>query len=538
MKNILNKIGKEKLIYYIGLGIWFVTDLLILILINIKLPNLIDSDMSAEMILSHILVKEKSIITSGWLYSSEIRVLYTQLLYTFFSNFTNDWHLTRFLSIICLHLILSGSVMYVFKKAGCKEYGPYAAVSLLLAFTYKYFYIMVCACAYVPFISVAFMTIGFTFAYGKETQKKKKIILICLACVLGFCAGLNGIRQIVITYIPLLLSAFCIALYWIYNFGWEKYKDTKNFRYLNFAFVCTIANGMGYLVNNKVLSRIAHFDSWSEIRFTDINSENFIRVLTDFLQTLGFSKYYMTIPTLISNAACALFVVALLYFIIMGLKQKSSDEYKLFILYFLSNVLIFFTIYTFTDMVYDRWYNFPILIYVFPIIAMGIHECGFGKAPAFTKLLVAVILILAVYARSSICYMEVATTEKNKDLIEIAEFLEDTDYNSGYASYWNNNVITEFTNGKIEMRTWVDSGKDGSLFVNQKAPGISWAWLQPRKHVETTPQGKVFTILKDNEIPYCNWRDKLRNEDILLKTESYTVYGYDSYEEMVRICAK
>ena len=76
---------RKKNIFIAGLLLFALIDIAILILINNNLPNLIDSDMSAEMILSKILLEEKSLISKSWYYSSEIRVFYIQLLYTFFS---------------------------------------------------------------------------------------------------------------------------------------------------------------------------------------------------------------------------------------------------------------------------------------------------------------------------------------------------------------------------------------------------------------------------------------------------------------------
>ena len=48
----------------------------------------INSDASSEMVLARQLVQERAILSKSWFYSTELRVLNTQLVYAFFFQFS------------------------------------------------------------------------------------------------------------------------------------------------------------------------------------------------------------------------------------------------------------------------------------------------------------------------------------------------------------------------------------------------------------------------------------------------------------------
>ena len=80
----------KKQIPYILLG---ATLLLLLGLNIISQDHWLDSDMAAEMIFSRILSEEHHIFsTTNWYYSTEFRVLYTQLIMGPLFRICNNWH--------------------------------------------------------------------------------------------------------------------------------------------------------------------------------------------------------------------------------------------------------------------------------------------------------------------------------------------------------------------------------------------------------------------------------------------------------------
>ena len=87
------------------------------VLLNGK--KLINSDSSSEMILADILNHKGGVITNQWFYSSEIRVLNTQLGYRLALFLLPDnWHRARVLAIALFLLILAFSAIYMSISAG------------------------------------------------------------------------------------------------------------------------------------------------------------------------------------------------------------------------------------------------------------------------------------------------------------------------------------------------------------------------------------------------------------------------------------
>lgn len=84
------------------IGAALVLELLFLLLyLNGRIDRLLDSDMSSEMILGQLLARENAVLTPHWYYSTELRVLNTQIIYAFFFKLMNNWHLVRMAATVC-----------------------------------------------------------------------------------------------------------------------------------------------------------------------------------------------------------------------------------------------------------------------------------------------------------------------------------------------------------------------------------------------------------------------------------------------------
>lgn len=95
----MKKKSKKELLMAGGLALEI---LVVLLFLNARINALLDSDMSSEMVLAQLLAKENAALSTHWYYSTELRVLNTQLLYAFFFKLSNNWHWIRMASIICL----------------------------------------------------------------------------------------------------------------------------------------------------------------------------------------------------------------------------------------------------------------------------------------------------------------------------------------------------------------------------------------------------------------------------------------------------
>ena len=111
-------INKLEIIGYTLLILFFIISNYFLMK-NINL--LIDSDMSNELIYSQLLSEEKSFLSKNWYYSTELRVLNTQLIFAPLFLFTNNFYYVRVIGTIISEIILLLSFYYMCYKYKIKK---------------------------------------------------------------------------------------------------------------------------------------------------------------------------------------------------------------------------------------------------------------------------------------------------------------------------------------------------------------------------------------------------------------------------------
>ena len=108
------------------------------------------------------------------------------------------------------------------------------------------------------------------------------------------------------------------------------------------------------------------------------------------------------------------------------------------------------------------------------------------------------------------------------ELEDIARYLMQEDCVQGYATFWNANVLTEITDGEIDVYC-VDNWNDSGVPMN--------VWLQRKDHEDWEPVGSMFAIFKtedyQNGVPGCD------DEHMFYMSDNLCVVIYDSNEEFL-----
>lgn len=529
----LKKLLKDykKIFYYSSLAALLFMHAVTLFLIHKRMPCLIDSDMSSELKLGKLLCEEHSLLSRNWFYSTELRVLNTQILYSFFFYFTNSWHLVRLLSQFVMHGIMSAVTVFFCRKAGCGRYAFMTALCVMTSLSYSYFMILVMGCYYIPHFSISFLVLAFTFMYSSAGGKKKKILLLC-TLLISFAAGLGGIRQIFITFLPLVMAVSVLCIDTLYKEGFQSLKKTEYFKSVMPALAGMTGGGFGFIINNRILPRYYHFHVFYSLNFISPNYDQLKRVLDDILVTLGYSDGPLDLKNLISNVSCFIIIIMGAWSVLTSIKKDASSKRKLMSLFFLFNLLLYILLYTFTDMEYSSRYSYPVLMLLFPLTAMSLHEEKTGGFPVYFRCVLSLIFAGSVAARGCILYSSFLTYDKTRELKDIAVFLEEKDYDIGFATFWNANVVEELTNGKIDMYSWQDNGAVATGDIED-----FYGWLQPVCHLEDKPFGKPVAIYQKTELKTCIWKQSFSEEKKIFETSEYVVYGYNDYDDMVSGCS-
>ncbi len=487
----------------------------------LRVEKLIDADMSSEMVLSDILAKQGGIITPDWKYSTEIRVLNNQIIFSLFLAITKSYKLSRLLSGVVLLAILGASYYYLCVQAGIKKYFPHTAALLFLPFSADYAYIVLYGLYYIPHIAISFTSAGLILKLSKNLDKKKKIVSAVLMVLLSFAAGLGGPRQIVICYLPLLLLALVQSLE-LKRFVWQG------------AVLSFLGSGAGYAFNRFVLSYNYHFNSWDNLNFTGFSFERAQTLFMGIMHEFGFTEESVFSAALIKNAACMIIIAAIiLYYHGFTRNYVKKDDTERFIAGCgVMITAVYFLLYLFTDMYYEDRYALPVIVFAAPLLAFALKNAvkgasGLDKKQAFWHYLIPVGVIAATLAAGAGRYPGLYRTDLTSALSEVSDSLVAQGYQSGYASYWNGNIMTELSEGRFEMFNW-DDYVDGKVDVEEL-----YVWLQPISHYDKKPEGKVFILLSSEEETLCPLVEYLTEEDVAFRNDAYVAYGFDSYEAML-----
>ena len=515
--------------------------------LNVNLERFLNSDDSSEFILAKLLAEENRLITPSWFYSTELRVFNTQIVYAFLFKFFNNWHKIRIVSEILLSLTMLLSAYWLFSVFKLKKYAWLGLALLILPTSVHYFEIVLKGAYYYPHIVISILTVAIIECLKQSKGKKLlSFILVAVLCLLAFLSGLGGPRQILIIYLPLLVTAIVLVVL----DSIEKYKNGENkvgkslsaaitagSTPLLGAVLASVFGLAGYLINSTVLHLYYDYYSYT-INFKSFSINRLKDVIAFFFLNFGYSEGKVFSVNLVHNIICfvwfGLFVVSL----IVGLKRKKNDLYFRFSLLTLASYLIYVLVFVFTDITFkDRhslvliWMTLPCIFFLFEEIR---NKINMRYIPA--------ILFCGLMLITGACqYMTLSQRDDLSELRKIATFLTENGYKDGYATFWNGNVLTELTNGYLDV--WISSDELNEGDNNDR----TFEWLQIKSHVYEHPEGKVFWVLSEDQRRDSRLIKNVPDQHIIYETpeevnwdvfdkdklvKRFYVYGFSSYDEL------
>ena len=153
----------------------------------------LDSDDSAEMILAELLSREGGILSKNWYYSTELRVLNTQLVMAPLFCLFSDWRVVRSVGTGILLVILLSSYLFLCRSVGLGKSLIYLAPLIVWPFSWVYLDFVLYGLYYIPHLAIIFISLGLCL----NTSSKQTLRTLALT-VLSFVAGLGGIRMVAV----------------------------------------------------------------------------------------------------------------------------------------------------------------------------------------------------------------------------------------------------------------------------------------------------------------------------------------------------
>ncbi len=508
----------------------------LIIFMHIHIDRLLNADDSSELVLAKLLSENKEILSGDWYYSTELRVLNTQLIYTPFFWIFKSWHMVRVCSLAVMYGILIACAWYFGSKTSIKAYIPIIALLLVLPVSYDYLRFVLKGAYYVPHIAVNLIEMGLLFRYIKAEKGKDKRSILVVSIILSVLAGAGGARQIVILYLPLL---FGVLMSIAANLYYKRYADvTDSFirDLAGFALVSFTGAAAGFVINAKVLSKFFTFKQWNSIKFTKLSAERFFTVLNGFWAEMGYREGPVGLSTLFTNAIGIVLFALALWSMLYGIRhyEEVSREYHVLSVFYASFLVIFTALYVWTDMLYRDRYNIPSHIFGFVLILFWVRE----SRPRFKiRSFLLLLYICALLINSVSAYRYFGKADSTPEYREIVSYLTGEGYDFGYGTFWNTSILTELSDGRLKMHTWTDAKNSGTL-EDLTDVDYTYKWLQAKENDTLIPEGKVFVIFAANEPERLVWKDNIEKLTPIYKTSNFLVFGFKDHDEMKSLLEK
>ena len=228
----------------------------------------------------------------------------------------------------------------------------------------------------------------------------------------------------------------------------------------------------------------------------------------------GFLLYNILFVILI--AVCVLSIK-----FVLG-KADNKFVHKAAACFVLAGTAIFAFLYGFTDIERVERYSAPIFVFAVFVVGSALENLKVNKK---LKIYASTILLALLTVCNLNTYRQSGNNDRNACSKDIAEVIERENIHEGYSSFWSGNLITELSNGDIEMRLI------GTDYLRE--PGdmaYVYNWLQEKSHVDTIPEGRFFLMLSKVEYDAC---ELTRAPDYT--NPAYALYFFDNYEDFTAL---
>ena len=463
--------------------------------------NCIDSDASSELVLAQHLAKTGRILSTDWIYSTELRVFNTQLIYAPLFLIFNSWHMVRFTGALILQAILVLSFFAFTRLLKIESKTFFISASLmLLPISVCFGRIVLYHSYYVPHIALSLLIVGLTFT------KKYNVIKLSLLGLLSFIGGLGGVRHLLMTHAPIVFAVF---IFWcISDFTAKDKKEAfllKNWPLISAAVFSAAASAVGFIINTNYLAEKYTFADYSKNTINLLGAEKIKDVLYGFFHHFGFRDEIEIMSVLgVLSVFGILLGIYCLILAIKGIVEFKTEQDILKALpytFFVAFTAVMLTVFLILDNgYYFVLYFTPLVVWMIPVFVLEMLKkkdtSFFNLKVLLPYLAVAVILVNGI--ANAMYFTDLRFDQKyeglkyrnkyrKEEMLAVTEFLEKENYEIGYATFWNANIVTEITDGKVKM-IGVTVGEYGG-----QVERYDWLTLKSNSEIEAE---KKFLLLE------------------------------------------
>lgn len=522
---------------FILLGLVF----LALVLLNLFWQDhWLDSDMAAEMMFSKLLSESGHIFaTPEWYYSTEFRFLYTHLIMAPLLLVSKDWHLIRLITNILFYALMLVSYFYMMKPLKAdRRMTALTAILLFMPFSETMMTHMQMGNTYMSHVIICFFFFGMflRLVRKEEYTKARRWVLLVFFAILSLICGVSGVRYLLALQCPLVITAFLYVLDSMdFQLFREQFGVNKNaagyfrrvlkgeeIKYLYMALLGAVCSVAGYGINVLWVSRQYVFQTYGATNFIAVYQgvlwERLQNAIGSLIMLFGYipDKGFLSLRGLISILSFVM--LGIFMYCVAKARKKTTGQRLFMVLFVITAFALNLFVFVFTTSTMVPRYYITIFIFVLPVLVFYMEQ----EEPVLDKLSVGVLLALCLTLASAKVTLSFITTDKNEGKRAVAAFLQENGYEFGYAGYWNANIITELTDGRVEVANIMDP-ETLEYFK----------WSSPMKYYgEGYHEGEVFLLLSAEENVEYQDAKALKAGKQVYQDADYVVYSYESSEKL------
>ena len=491
--------------------------------------NLLDSDASSELILANHLHETGNVLSDDWYYSTELRVLNTQLIFAPLFGLFSSWRRVRLAGTLLLQLILVASYGYMIWQAGRdKKTFFLGSAMLLLPICVSYGRLVLTHAYYIPHIAISFFTIGHFLGCMNALKKQGRARIICLTVYLllylslSLGGALGGFRQPAVTQAPLCLLALVVL--------WKaRSKDQRRegMQLLVLALCGTAAALVGLKINEH-WHGIYRFASFGQAELNLISPENFHDFLFGLLHQFGFRRGIPAISLLglLSIAAIGVCVYFLFNCVRTVRDEALAETAGINVLRLMlpCGMMVGMALFVLNVSPRDsERYLIPYSVWLIPLLCEMIFHCPVRRLMAYG--VCAVCLCNGVVNARFLAeptsrhqHYEGLTwtdTQSVERYSPIRDYLLAEGYDLGYCTFWNGNLLTEMSDGQLRFCNLdVDEDTDKLIHYN-------WLMLESNR---SRPAQKPFLLLNERDLSRLNADDLNQRFRLVHTIDTFRIY--------------
>ncbi|WP_407425214.1 hypothetical protein, partial [Treponema sp.] len=398
-----------------------------------------------------------------------------------------------------------------------------------------HFYVIGWGNYYIPHIVLGFLTLAVFIPILNGTAKNKKRSLI-IFYILAFISGLSTIRYILIYQFPLFLALTILSSKKGNISQIKSFTDAKKFFIKNEAlfvsFIALLFSGIGYLFNNAGLHSLYNFSQWNDVTFNFFGDVPLQKLITTIICAFG---YQQNIAVFTPGGVINICVYcALTLFIVNFIASRKSDistEKRLLLIFTLCTIGFNSFLYYHTEFI-GRYY-ITILAYMIPCIIVFIEDDHISVLKRYG---LGFFFAVSIFTSSYTSVQGYLTRDNNKDIKPVMTFLnekcrQDSDYTFGYSTFDFANIVTYFSEEKIEVVPLKKVRKNGKDALPDKFKTSTW--LTPLRLTNKVHNGKTFLLVSE-EIYSSSSAFIFENAEIVYQDSKFRVYEYRSQEDFIK----